>query len=195
MVASTSSSSNHLLLFAASAPHHHYAEHEHHPVRNNSSKRGFLIRSNNSINNHIRGTYSTGNLQERSMMLETVCPSTHTAAATFSSKNGSGDADFLSMKSSSKSSNSNSQKKRRCLSDGNLNNLLYVLDTVTAPPLPVSVASTDDAWFLGEEEEKGDIISDEEEKEDSISDEDEEEEDISTTITTETTTRPAETII
>jgi len=177
MVASSSN-----LMLLASTP----AGNQHMHVRNNSTipnghdllqldptmTRGFMIRSNS--NNNIRG--STGNLKDM-IMLETVAPD-HTAA--YPNKNGGG----FSMTSSNSSSN---KKKNRWMSGGNLKNLLYVLEPLTAP-LPVSATSTstddDDDWFLGDEEGE-DIISDDEEEE--------EEEDIITT--TEITTHPTDTII
>lgn len=106
---------------------------------------GIMIRSNS--NNNIRG--STGNLKDIMIMLETMAPAY--TAVTFSNKNGGN----FSMTSS----NSSNKKKNRCISGGNLKHLLYVLEPVVSP-LPVIASasvsisvSTNDDWFLGDEEE------------------------------------------
>eukprot|EP00751_Fragilariopsis_kerguelensis_P026026 CAMPEP_0170859830 /NCGR_PEP_ID=MMETSP0734-20130129/17012_1 /TAXON_ID=186038 /ORGANISM="Fragilariopsis kerguelensis, Strain L26-C5" /LENGTH=166 /DNA_ID=CAMNT_0011233115 /DNA_START=117 /DNA_END=614 /DNA_ORIENTATION=- len=115
-----------------------------------SSSNFMLLRSTST--NNISGM-STGNLKDM-VMLKTVAPTAAPAAA-LSSKNGAG---FSSIKTCNK-------KKNKCLSDGNLQNLLSVLETVVPPPLPViataAAASTDDDdLFLGDEEEEDSISDD-----------------------------------
>eukprot|EP00751_Fragilariopsis_kerguelensis_P032175 CAMPEP_0170972802 /NCGR_PEP_ID=MMETSP0735-20130129/46258_1 /TAXON_ID=186038 /ORGANISM="Fragilariopsis kerguelensis, Strain L26-C5" /LENGTH=137 /DNA_ID=CAMNT_0011393467 /DNA_START=115 /DNA_END=526 /DNA_ORIENTATION=+ len=99
-----------------------------------SSSNFMLLRSTST--NNISGM-STGNLKDM-VMLKTVAPTAAPAAA-LSSKNGAG---FSSIKTCNK-------KKNKCLSDGNLQNLLSVLkllDTM-APTAAAALSNKNGADF------------------------------------------------